>query len=51
MLVAMQKIEKADIDQIREIFDKLDRDKSNSLDKADLVKQVREMESLFLMLV
>jgi len=40
MLVAMQKIEKADIDQIREIFDKLDRDKSNSLDKADLVKQV-----------
>lgn len=51
MLVAMQKIEKADIDQIREIFDKLDRDKSNSLDKADLVKQVRDMESLFLMLV
>ena len=42
MLVAMQKVEKADIDQLRIIFDKLDIDKSNFLTKADLQKMVRK---------
>lgn len=42
MLVAMQKVEKADIDQLRVIFDNLDTDKSDFLTKADLQKAVRK---------
>lgn len=42
MLVAMQKIEQEDVDQLRAIFEKLDKDKSQHLDKKDLQTLVRQ---------
>eukprot|EP00542_Grammatophora_oceanica_P022274 CAMPEP_0194041164 /NCGR_PEP_ID=MMETSP0009_2-20130614/13053_1 /TAXON_ID=210454 /ORGANISM="Grammatophora oceanica, Strain CCMP 410" /LENGTH=388 /DNA_ID=CAMNT_0038684543 /DNA_START=172 /DNA_END=1338 /DNA_ORIENTATION=+ len=37
MLVAMQKVDPEDIDELKDIFQKLDKDKSGSLDKNDLM--------------
>lgn len=43
MLIAMQKAKQEDVDQLRAIFDKLDKDNNQFLDKKDLQTLVRYM--------
>jgi Ca2+-binding EF-hand superfamily protein len=43
MLIAMQKAKQEDVDQLRAIFDKLDKDNNQFLDKKDLQTLVRDI--------